>query len=870
MREAIRMRVEQLCRFRTDTVGYEVFAKSEGITSANVANHAKFFTQGMDPLFRNGGALETGRSIMTYTGTGDDFFIGMSTMRTDIEGRTSIFHHTYLIKRSEYAALMASNPAAALSIDAAGMYTSEQDVDYTANSAVELDLSNTKAFDEAALREKYGLKDNDKFANLLIGAYRGVTSGRSLKLSTAQALESRDLDAIRIVREIAYLVAICMPPAMRGRITLSSAIDAKTTICIAVPNGGSPVGSPAYEFNLDTGTLSLRSISPDIKEVFRMIAAATPAERADYFAKIEQSGSFIVPVEAINYELFLALHFMNSGKIDGNEMNILNFIDAADSRLESVIKLDGYYQIVSMLVDRMNRKHSSVDQFSKTLVRHYLVGQTDGVQYPHEDAFDRCLIESVSGFSPESVENALQMVLANENVAPFVELIHALISRMDPNSAFFGSKSAYNLVRSVLQNDITALLNDSYDIVCRYDASNAASLVRDVLDDAQSRSFNRCEVSMLNNLISTLIEGNFLLNDNYCSMLDEHYRDYDAPLEETCVSYMMLVRLSDNQPLMPRLEKLMNIRRTKPGFFALIEKSMQSPEYKSELWENYKTVTCFEEGRLYQYDEIARICYENNTFKNPSGAFESKVRELWVDKFNKDLADTKTMSEAWHYAITRSWNAMKKLNWSAQTEEDIQTDELELFWRRASLDEIVLGSENLRLSKELIAATRTEKSRVKAELFFLCRGVEQNPRETSDICTAVLNKKRLFTEEEFIKIKDALYELSIEIVKHNRRFVCWDLLLLSVLATDNKGDFYACDMLLDDISKTAEFAGADKANTEFSTIIAGDEQVKKDLYRAASKYKGALFASVEEELKPEKGFLSKLFGGKKDGKRNGQ
>ena len=76
MREAIRMRVEQLCRFRTDTVGYEVFAKSEGITSANVANHAKFFTQGMDPLFRNGGALETGRSIMTYTGTGDDFFIG--------------------------------------------------------------------------------------------------------------------------------------------------------------------------------------------------------------------------------------------------------------------------------------------------------------------------------------------------------------------------------------------------------------------------------------------------------------------------------------------------------------------------------------------------------------------------------------------------------------------------------------------------------------------------------------------------------------------------------------------------------------------------------------------------------------------------
>lgn len=854
------MRVEQLCRFRTDDVGYRVFAKSPGITQSTEANHAKFFTSGMDPLFKVNGRLYPGRSVLTFSGAGEDFFIGMSTMRSDISSRPSIFHHTYRISTEDYAELMKTDPGAILGIDVSGMFTSQHEVNNSAENDFDLSELNCAKYTEDELRSKYNLT-NERYANLLVGAYRAVTTGQCLKLITTDG----GIDPIAMVKELAYCIAVGMPPAVRRRITLSSAMDTKVAICVSVPNGGEPLGKAAFEYNIDTGALQGKAIQADVLNVFLSIADMTADDRSAYFAKIEKAANVVIPVELMNYELFLASHYLSNGDVSGRELTILAWMDAANSRLSNNIKLDGYYRINSYLLKQLNNKQIGINTFVSEVVDHYIEGKLDGVEYEHEAAFERELIANIDFISEDTAELLLNKLLILNKAEEFSSIIHALFGRVRENKSYLNSEQVSNLAAEVNSKCITELLDDCMTLVDEYNTDKIVELTKDILDDSENRRLNDCEKSMLNILVSRLIEAKNVLEDGYCDRLDSRYLEYDDALNDTCVAYLILVRLQSYGSIDRQYSALLSIKDKNPGFFGIIEQNgLRNPEYNnSGLGEMYRTSLCFEKGRAYRYDELLNIINKNNVYRNAEGCFEKQARKVWLERFVDDLANNDSLAEMCNNTIAKSIKCLNKADLSDESLEMIRSAMAAEFWKRADCGNLVLVHDSV-VPQGIIDMAKSKQEMAKATLYSMCRAIEKNPQDSAGLVGFILNNHGSFSKNELYDICTAFATLAGIVFKNNKRFISWDLLLLSRIAFVNDRFDFDYDAVVERVSTSSGFANATHTYVDYSHLINTYDEVCRGLKKAASKRKTAFCIQLEKDLKPSGGFIKKLFG--KEGK----
>lgn len=848
------MKAEQLCRFRTDEAGYTICAKSDGITAENAEHFSNVFNANMNQLFIVDGRYEFGREVLTYIRNDDDFFIAKSTMRTDIEGRPTIFHHAYLFKYEDYKTSMMTDPALMLSIPVAQMYTSEVNIGSVA--PFEPDFSKANAFNIDELRKKYNLT-REKYAKLLIGAYRAVLSGRSLKIVTRL-----ECDATETIREIAYCIAVGMPPALRGKITVSDAVNAQVAICISVPSGGNAYGTPAYIFDLDRGELSPKeSASGGVYEIFDMIAGYTVDERSKYFAEIVNEIASFVQIDAATFEVFAAMNYLMYDKIEGNELRLLNWLIISDQKLGGALNYAEYYDVISYLLNRLNDKAVNLETFTGMLIQRYLEGCRDETDVKHKLVFDESILNSIGFLSAEMSRKLLKDLLEKTFENYPSELIRRLMDNIPGDSEFMYSETMLNMVKIVLHRNIEELVDKANVIIDSCSDEICEKLTKQILTETQNQQLNAAENAVLQHLIERLIKLEYRMGEEYYDMLDAHCAEYDDALMNTCVQYLINVRISGEGDLNEQLDDLIEVRDTYPDYFRVVETVLTNEEYRdNDLWEKYRSATCFDSQTLYEYDEICSICAQYNMFKNPMGAFELRVKQIWIEKYKNDLNNVAADADANAYAvvINKSLKYLNTISISAAAKAELRGATINLFMENIEYRNF-FHIIDIKDGGWTNYASSDDAKRKRA-LYKHCLAVSANPRQAEGLCVFFIKQK--FNEEELKQLQAFLIEFAESIYKKNNGYISWDLLLLSSFKKEKKGYYYDYTDLLKRLSQNELFAQSHKACTGTSYLLSDSEPLRKCIYRTAVSYKNAcpLFAALADELKPGRGALASFFG----------
>lgn len=261
---------EQACRFRTQS-GYRICAKSKDFTDTNAQHMEDEFNDSMNPLF-NG---SIGKSCLSCVTTGEDTFLALCTLRTDVHGRPAIFTNAAVVPTAVYRQKIAEDPAGII-FTPLDQLTNHMPA---APLLPGIEMGGVEAPDLAALRLKYDLTD-ERYAALLCGAYRALTSMKCLCLRTSKAV-----DEIQTVRELCYCIAMGAPASMRGQISYSSAGDLRKNICLSTPRNGM-VSGDEITFELDAGA-PVEELSPLDQIMYLHLARLPEAERAMLLARMD-------------------------------------------------------------------------------------------------------------------------------------------------------------------------------------------------------------------------------------------------------------------------------------------------------------------------------------------------------------------------------------------------------------------------------------------------------------------------------------------------------------------------------------------------------------------------------------------------------
>lgn len=278
------MKLEQACRFRTDDAGYQICARSPGITGEH-ERELSYFNSTMSVLFsQSGGQPRMGQSIVHYTRSEDEeggqfFILARNTMRSDIKGRASIFTHACFAPLDQYQKLVKQDPAAMFSLSVEPMLTAQ-----TGESRMEtLDTEQMpkRELSLSALREKYQL-DDARYTRLLTLAWEALTEDASLCIDTVLPTEETET----MVQELAFCVACGLLPDLRWKLTCCSAADTRAALCVASREGGKTMGTAELHFALENAVQEEENEREDafIHAFFRRIASC-PEEKRETLLK---------------------------------------------------------------------------------------------------------------------------------------------------------------------------------------------------------------------------------------------------------------------------------------------------------------------------------------------------------------------------------------------------------------------------------------------------------------------------------------------------------------------------------------------------------------------------------------------------------
>lgn len=223
------MKLEQACRFALEVTGYGISASSEGFSEKNKTNLENAFNDGLNPTFD-----KVGSCIMEVKTSGEDVFLALCTMRSDMSSRSArktIFTNAVCMPIELYRQVISTHPEIILSLRADQFLSSQPGIQllpqYELNEEVpQMNLD--------YLRERWELDRRD-YADFLYKIYYAMLSGGTVCIDTAADFGK----AIPIVQEFAYCALRGILPCMRERITFSSARDARNVISIASDAGGS-------------------------------------------------------------------------------------------------------------------------------------------------------------------------------------------------------------------------------------------------------------------------------------------------------------------------------------------------------------------------------------------------------------------------------------------------------------------------------------------------------------------------------------------------------------------------------------------------------------------------------------------------------
>lgn len=818
------MKVEQACRFRTDDVGYQICARSPGIT-ANHDRELSFFNSTMTALFRQDASVpRMGQSILSCVcsqeegAEGQFFILARSTMRTDIKGRPSIFTHARFLELEAYRRWAAQEPGGVFCLSPEPMLTGQ--TGESRLDTLESDTLPQQPLSLAELRQRYQL-DDDRYGKLLRLACQAITEGGCLCLLTEKPLEETET----LVREIAFCIAQGLLPDLRWKLTCCSAGDSRTTLCVSSRQGGKMLGLADYEYDLDTHSPAVPE-DAFLDTFFRQVASLEDSAREALLRQVQQSLEGLLPASRASAEMIAAFWHKLTGSALSPEdrsrvmMNLLlcaRLPEADPAALEQALleTLAGWPMQEQPLPEKMLRQ---------LLERYY--------QAPADSAYRQGLC-SLLNLSDEEARMLLQedapQLLRPENAPMLQQLLSIRQERPLEESL------ALTLAGGILRQSMDALAEPCMALTEQLSGPSCRRLAGELLENARGRALTSMEQDVLNSLLGLLLErgGADRLDLATETLLDAHFAEYNESLLDTCTAYTLRLRLADESE--EALALLSRLDREQPRWLELLRQALLNQCPESRLWSRWQCRKLLE--GCHSYDRLLWACQSYDGPRHSMDLFEQQCAALWVSLFTRTLegADSmKTLSDRLSQMEQPLKEAALSLTIQEQIREDCAGAVVEAASCRMLLFEFALMNSREQVMHLLQALPQRIQNGFRGILLETVSRFWSDPEDASPVLR--LTDQPTLPVKEREELRELLFPLAAQL-EREKGILSWDLLLASCYVREDAQGHYDCPALLRRMKERGGFALDTRPSLELehSRLLAEGEPLRAELRKAAAR-----------------------------------
>lgn len=825
------MKLEQVCRFRGEA-GYHVCARSPGFTAEQEVEMGKLFNDTMNPLF-----AKIGQSVFTCAmGENGSIFLSRSTLRSS-GGRTTMFTHSYVLSSGDYEQAMEENSAAAL------LALPMEDMLYVqppSDQLPTLDLAPVHAPDLEELRAKYRL-DDERYAQLLMGAYRAITTSGSLCLHTRRPLE----DTPAMVRELAYCIAVGLLPMLKGRLTYSSATDARMKVCVLSSAGGQAVGKPSIPFDVDQGlSVPAGKSDPMSFTFFRALAHSSLLERHTMLDQMQRWLSDLSEEgKGTSLGMVVAAYYLSSGRdLQGEEAARL-----LSSVLNSSKGSGVNQQAVNQVLIRLMEILYQVRACPNTLPQ--LVERSLRFSTPAYDAAVQRIIE----LAPASVCTdlvAALLRLPDQSLPNIRPLVAKLLSCMPAEGEALSGPLGDDLIAWVLTYNVTELNQWAVYLAERRQPEQQKALACRILEKNEGNPLSSSGTELLLSLVQSLTRHGLSLDDPHSSMLDRRFPALSPAGQDILLEHLLSVRLAQVSNPVSLLQTLQT--ECSPLFDAAAKRLQDPSSGYTRLWETYQTAVLLPDGLDFvQLEEVCRRHNSSATFMGSGGPFEPRVVQLWLDCLKRELepyADSMSRKDV----LLHAYQMLEKLPLSRTLQKEIDAQAVSLFWSGIPYEKIFTLSPPMSGS---FMSSDDPETKKKIYVMRCVSDVLKNPGNIKEMQNLIFYSGGRYSSAQQEAFRKGLYGLTVLLVKESR-FFSWDLLLMRcyVRNGDETEPSYHCAMVAEDVAKM-ESRGIIPADLHAplsqSSMLQDDPELRKELKKVIGHKAPRLLQELGEELKSD-------------------
>lgn len=832
------MKLKQACRFRAES-GYGIAAQSAGFTAKQDEEMGKLFNSSMAPLFP-----KLGQSVFTCAvGEYGSVFLAKSTLRTD-GLRTMIFTHAYVLDHGDYETLMEQNSAAQL------LFLSVEDMLSTQPPSAEmadlsLDAADGMVPDLGQLREKYRL-DDARYAQLLLGAYRAITTSGSLCLHTNRPLE----ETPTLVRELAFCIAEGLLPMLKGRLTYSSAADARMKVCVSSATGGQPVGRANIHFAVEPGIpVAPVKADPMSSAFFRALAQSTALER---HALLDQMQRWLSDLsegsEGTSLGLIVAAYYLSSGQKLHNEEAARLLSSVLNGARGGGTNQQALNRVLIQLLDILYAGRACPNTLPQLVERSLCSPDA-----PYDEAVRRII-----GLAPESacaeLVDAL-IRLPDQSLSNIKPTVAALLHRISPQGETLAGPLGARIIVWALTWDVTELNQWAVHLAACRPPDEQKELAANILKQAEGHALSSCASELLLALLKGLCRCSasgqaVCLDQTYCAMLDTRFPALSAAGQDVLLDYFFSVRLPQVSDPVDTLRQLQAVH---PLFFEAVENRLKEPAFgQRALWEAYQTAALLPDG--LDFLQLSDICRRHNTtatFLGSGGPFEQRVVQLWLACLQRELAPYPNLQSRLD-VLLNAQPLLQSLSLSRALREEVSARSVVLFW--AGVPYRVLFSATIDLPSEWMAGD-DESVRKKVRVLRCVQAIHKNPQDLDLMLELIFYSGGQYSGAERAEFRKGLFDLTVLLVKE-QQFLSWDLLLIRSYGLDKEDDAagYHCGMVADDVARMEArglFPPELHAPLAQSALLQKDAALRREMRKAIGHKSPRVLQELGEELKSD-------------------
>lgn len=856
------MKLEQACRFRTDDAGYQICARSPGITGEH-ERELSYFNSTMSVLFsQSGGQPRMGQSIVHYTRSEDEeggqfFILARNTMRSDIKGRASIFTHACFAPLDQYQKLVKQDPAAMFSLSVEPMLTAQ-----TGESRMEtLDTEQMpkRELSLSALREKYQL-DDARYTRLLTLAWEALTEDASLCIDTVLPPEETET----MVQELAFCVACGLLPDLRWKLTCCSAADTRAALCVASREGGKTMGTAELHFALENAVQEEENEREDafIHAFFRRIAACPEDKRETLLKQVQQLTQALLPAEKATAGLIAACWHRAEAEANGwdgeAQKRILTELLLCAKRPEVQNEA-----LDAALLETLSRWQWEKEPLPKKLLQPLL--ERSFRTCPEAQRFRDGLCKLLKQIDPRDGAELLERNVAALLLPEQLSQLRVLLDTCLTQEKILSEHLSLHLAESILAQKTKALAEQCVALTGMLSGKSCAALAGHLLDGSAGREMLPMEREVLNALLGRLLElgGEDRLEPAQERLLDSHFHEYDECLLDTCTVYCLNVRLNPRQSPEASMNLLERLEKEQPQWFAHLQSAMlaQGNTFR-ELWCRYQTKQLLTPCTNYQ--DVIRATQRYEGERMPMDYFEQKCIELWVRIYREGFRAEPLQGQI--ERLYQNNQLLKEAQLFTEAREQIKSACLGVIVEKNSYEtllfDFILVNSRDKVMGFLQAAPEECQHSGKGIFVESMSRFWSSPQDASPALH--LLELPVYSLPERQQMRALFFPLAQRVMKE-RKMLSWDLLLSACQVAENGKERCDCALLLRKMQESGGFGyyleSLDSLGLEQSRLLSLQEGLQGELRKAAARSELSGSDRLAQELKGSKepGLVSSLW-----------